>query len=149
VYQRGVEHAEVELLLQLFAAAHFQSHGVARQRLPQPLDPGQHQRVAQAHLGAEREQFAITAWQRQVAPRGLPGLHQLAGIGGKALAIGRQPRAGAIAHEQPAAQLVFQVLYARGDGRLGDVQALGRGDEAAAANDLEKGAGEINIHGRP
>ncbi len=149
VHQRGVQHAQVELLLQLFATGHFHPYRMAGQPLSQALGPGQHQRVAQAHLRAEGQQLVTALRQRQVAPRGFPGLHQLSGIGDEALTVIGQPRPGPIAYEQPATQLLLEVVHPCGHRRLGDVQAFGGGDETAAANDLEKGAGEIDVHGWP
>ncbi|MNT87388.1 hypothetical protein D3C72_2277970 [compost metagenome] len=43
--------------------------------------------------------------------------------------------------------MLLQVLHPRGDGGLGDVQALGGGDEAAAADDLQEGTRQVDIHG--
>src|SRR5690606_10757984 len=63
------------------------------------------------------------------------------------LAIGGQPRPGAVAHEEPAIQLLLQVLHPRGDGGLGDMQAVGGGNEAAGADDLQEGTRQVDIHG--
>ncbi len=146
MHQCGIQYAQFEFLLQFAVAGDFGAQRVAGHGLPHALQPGQHQRVAQADLGADRQQVAIALRQRQIAPRRFPGLHQLCRVGDEPLAIGCQFRACPIAHEKPAVELLLQVAYARGDGGLGDVQAIGGGDEAAAADDLEKGAGEIDIH---
>jgi len=67
-------------------------------------------------------------------------------MGGEPLTMGGQPRTGPVAHEQAAAQLTFQVMNAGGHRGLGDVQPFGGGHETASANDLQKGAGQIDVH---
>ncbi len=121
---------------------------MAGNRLAQAPHPVKQQRIAQADLAAEVEQVAEAVRQRQVASRRIPGLHQLAGVAEEVLAVGGQARARAVAHEQPAAELPFEVLDARGDGGLGQVQAFRGSDEATAAGDLQEGTGEVDIHAK-
>ncbi len=148
IHQGDVQHPGAQQLLHMAGLADFGTNGVGRHPLAQADDPVEDQRIAQAHLAADVEHVAKAPWQRQVPPRRFPGLHQLRGVGHEDLAVDRQPRPGAIAHEESAFQLLLQVLYPRGDGGLGDVQAFGGGDEAAGADDLQEGARQIDIHGR-
>ena len=115
----------------------------------QGLGPAEHQWVAQADFATDMQHVAVAIRQRQIAPRGFPGLQQLVGIHHKRLAIGGQARAGAVAYKQGTAQLAFQVFHAGGDGGLGDVQFLGGGGEAAAAGDFEEGACQFDVHEAP
>ncbi|MNJ73907.1 hypothetical protein D3C77_707660 [compost metagenome] len=70
------------------------------------------------------------------------------GVDHKSLAIGRQFRPGAVAHEQRAAQLAFEFLHPGGDRRLRDEQLLRGSGETAVTDDFQKGASEIDVHGR-
>jgi hypothetical protein len=93
------------------------------------------------------QHIAVAFRQGQVPARRFPGFDQLIGVHHKGLAIGRQARAGAVAHKQRATELAFKFLHACGDRGLGDMKLLGRRGEAAVADDFQKGAGEINVHG--
>ena len=70
------------------------------------------------------------------------------GVNHKGLAVRRQARAGAIAHEQRAAQLTFELLHPGSDRGLGDVQLFSRRGQAAVADNFQKGAGEVDVHGQ-
>ena len=69
------------------------------------------------------------------------------GIYHESFAVGREAGTGAVAHKQGTAQLAFEFLYPCGDRGLGDVELLGRCGKAAVADDFQKGAGEIDVHG--
>ncbi|MGF6487938.1 hypothetical protein ABH904_001711 [Pseudomonas frederiksbergensis] len=70
------------------------------------------------------------------------------GINHKGLTVRRQARPGAVAHEQRAAELTFELLHAGGDRGLGDVQLFSRRGQTAVADDFQKGAGEVDVHGQ-
>ena len=146
--QRRIQHPQLQLAQQVFAVADFHAQGMAGNLLAQFAGPAEHQRVAQADLATDVQHVVVTLGQRQVPARGFPGLHQLIGIDHEGFAIGRQAGAGAVAHEQRAAQLAFEFLHPRGDRGLGDVKFFGRRGQAAVADDFQKGAGEVDVHGQ-
>ncbi|MNV49975.1 hypothetical protein D3C71_1419550 [compost metagenome] len=147
IHQRGIQNAQLQLAEQVFAVADFHAQGMAGDILANFAGPAEHQRVAQTHLATDVQHIAITFGQRQITPRGFPGLHQLIGVHHERFAIGRQAGAGTIAHEQGAAQLALEFLYPCGDRGLGDMELLGSRGQAAMANDFEEGAGEVDVHG--
>jgi hypothetical protein len=64
----------------------------------------------------------------------------------EAFAIGRQARAGAIAHKQPATQQFLKLLDTRCDCGLRQVQTLGRAGKTARSGNFKEGPGKINVH---
>ena len=84
--------------------------------------------------------------QRNALSLALPYLHQRECVALEALSGRCKAGASLVAHEQPASDLLLQTTDTRADGRLGQMQPLRGGDEASAADDLEKSAGKLDIH---
>lgn len=147
--QRRIQHADFQLPQQVGRIMHLGMHRVVTNVLADQPDPAQHQRVAQADLAADAQHLIEAFGQRQIALRRFPGLHHLIGIHHKRLTIGRQPCTGAVADEQRAIEMAFELLHPCGDGRLGDVQTLGGSDKTAVPSDGQKSAGQVDIHMQP
>ena len=80
-----------------------------------------------------------------VKPRGKPTSWR----GGVTLELppgGRQHRAGLVAHEQHAAELLLERVNARRHGGLADVEAIRGSDETAVGDDAEERAGKFSVH---
>ncbi|SJM34655.1 hypothetical protein BQ8482_480138 [Mesorhizobium delmotii] len=65
----------------------------------------------------------------------------------KLLTGGGERSSAFVADEKRSAQLLLEVADSCAYGRLGDIQALRGSDETPCRNDLDKSAGELNIHG--
>ena len=72
--------------------------------------------------------------------------HQRARMPAESPAGVRQHRAAPVTDEQGRAERTFERDDAGADRRLGDVQLLGRGGEAAGLDDLQEGVGERDVH---
>ena len=91
-------------------------------------------------------QMMAAGGQGHLAARALPDMHQGIGVAHEMSPRCCQARAGLVAHEQPASQLVFQGAHAGADRRLGQVQPLGGGMEAARIGNSEESARLVDIH---
>src|SRR5690606_19911712 len=67
----------------------------------------------------------------------------------EALAVAGRARTAAVADEEATSELALEVLQSGRHGGLGDMELLRSSDQAAGANDLQKGTGEFNVHGLP
>jgi len=148
VDHRDVEHAGGDSLDQLARKADLGAQGQLRCLAAHPQQPVEQQRVPQALLAADRQHRALAARHRDLMARTLPHLHHHRRVAHELLAGGGQRGAGLVAHEQARADRLFQRAHARADGRLRDVQPLGGAHEAAAGDDVEKGACKGDVHGR-
>jgi hypothetical protein len=75
-----------------------------------------------------------------------PDLHQRQRVADEEFARRRQRCAGPVTHEQLAAKLLLERLDPGTDRGLRDVQAVGGLHEAAARDDFEEGAGQVDVH---
>lgn len=148
---RGVHQADVERAFDqaahqiLFEADLAADHDVGR-AASHPADPLRQESLPQRGAPAEADARAVTLRQADVGARLLGGEHEALGVIEKAPAGGREARAGAVAHEQARAEFVFQAQDAGADGGLGQVQLLGRFEEAALGGDREEGFGLVDVH---
>ena len=88
-----------------------------------------------------------TLRQADVVQRLLDRPHPVLGVAQEALARGREFRAVAAALEQARTERSLERMDAGADGRLGDVEAAGGGDEVAGRGHRQEGAGEFGVHG--
>ncbi|MNN32136.1 hypothetical protein D3C81_1458490 [compost metagenome] len=147
IHQRGIQHPQFQLVQQVFAVTDFHAQGMTGDFFSNFAGPTEHQRIAQTDFAADVQHIVITLGQRQVPSRGFPGFHQLVGVDHEGFTVRRQACAGAIAHEQGTAQMAFKLLHAGGDCGLSDMQFFCCRRQAAVADDFQKGAGEVDVHG--
>jgi len=147
VNQGRIQCTHVQLLQQALSIANVGPHGMGANALAQGPYPFKHQRVAETDLPTHVEDVVIALDQGQIPLRGFPGEHHLVGVHDENLTVGGQLGPGAVTHKQFAAKLTLQALDARGNRGLGYVHALGGRNKAAATDDFEEGACEINVHG--
>ena len=118
------------------------------QVLAHGFGPVQYQRVAQADFTADMQHLVQAFGARQIPSCGFPGLQQLIGVDHEGFPVAGQSGACAVANEQCHAEQAFEFLHPGRDGCLGDMKFLGGTREAAAANNFEKGPGQVEVHDR-
>ena len=146
VHQADVERAFDQPAHEVFLETDLAAdHDIVR-AAAHPSDPLRQKSLPQGDASADAQAGAVAFRQAGVVARLVGGQHQPLGVIEKAPARGRQAGTGAVAHEQPGAEFVFQPLNPRADGRLGQVKLLGRLEKTPVRGDGEKGPGLIDIH---
>ena len=115
----------MDLFQQGLAVLNPQGQAHVGMLLLQHVQPGQQQGVPQIGLYADRQDGFQLIRQRQLLLGLGPGLDRGFRVMHQLVALGCQQGAIPFTDEQGLAQLLFQGLYSRADGGLGDVQTLG------------------------
>ena len=100
----------------------------------------------QVILNADAHQMGMGMGHKDAALRLVPFMAQGAGMGFKALALGREFGAGARAGEKTRAQGGLQGLDAGGDGGLGQAKAFRCAVEGPAFGQIKKGVQKVGLH---
>ena len=79
-------------------------------------------------------------------PRALPQLHESRGEAKELLAGWGKCGTTFISNEERSSKLLLKQAHACADCCLGDMQPIGRFNEASGRDDLQKGPGELNVH---
>jgi hypothetical protein len=79
--------------------------------------------------------------------RALPELNKAWCETKKLLSGWSQRRAGLVPNEKRTPKLLLKQAYPSADGRLTDMQSVGRLDEAARRDDLQKCPSQFDVHG--
>ena len=106
-----------------------------------PDEPVSQQRMPEAEFAADTHDVLPPRRKSHLIARMLPHLNQGHGVMDEAFPGRRQTRTRLVADEQPAAKLVLQRLDPGAHRRLGQVQTLRGGAEAATRQYFEKRAG--------
>lgn len=101
--------------------------------------------LPQSHSAADDQRAAKTLGNSDVVAGLLYRPNERGRVLLKLPAGGCQRRAGFVADEEHAAELVFQRVDARADGRLADVKPVRGADEVSARNHRQKGPGELRV----